>query len=244
NVSMRRDRLRLDPERTRVVLVDTADRLLTGFAEEAGDYAARTLRDRGVELRLGTSVAEVTADGVRLGDGSTIEAAAVVWAGGVTVDGTLVATMPVDRGRGGRVEVADDLSLVGHPEVSVVGDAAAVPRGRDQGTAPQLAQVAIQSGRHAAKQVLRRVEGVPTEAFTYKDKGIMATIGRRAAVAQLRRGPVIRGTLGWLAWLALHLLYLIGFRNRLVVMLNWTWRYFDWPAGPRLIVADVEVDTT
>jgi NADH dehydrogenase len=84
--------------------------------------------------------------------------------------------------------------------------------------------------------------GDATEPFTYHDKGIMATIGRRAAVAQLRRGPVLRGTAGWLAWLGLHLVYLVGFRNRIVVLVNWAWRYLDWPSGPRLIVADVERD--
>ncbi len=244
SVSIEHDRLRIDPDRTRVVLVDTADRLLAGFADPAGRYAADTLRRRGVEVELGAAVAEVRGDGVRMADGRWIPAAAVVWAAGVTVDGTLAATLGTVRGRGGRVLVEPDLSVPGHPTISVVGDAAAVPVGPgEERPAPQLAPVAIQSGRHAAAQVLRRIEGTPTEPFRYKDKGIMATIGRRAAVAQLRRGPVIRGTLGWLAWLGLHLVYLIGFRNRLVVMLNWTWRYFDWPSGPRLIVADVDMET-
>jgi NADH dehydrogenase len=88
--------------------------------------------------------------------------------------------------------------------------------------------------------MLRHIEGLPTEPFHYRDKGIMATVGRRAAVAQLARGPVIAGTLGWLAWLGLHLIYLVGFRNRLTVLVNWCWRYLDWPSGPRLIVADAE----
>jgi NADH dehydrogenase len=173
--------------------------------------------------------------------GEWISAAAVVWAGGVTVDGTLAGGLPVDHGRGGRVAVEDDLTLRGHPEVFVVGDAAAVPRapgGSDP--CPQLAQVAIQSGTHAARQILRRQAGRPTEPFRYRDKGMMATIGRRAAVAELPGGLVMRGTLGWLAWLGLHILYLIGFRNRLIVLLNWWWRYVNWPGGPRLIDADVD----
>jgi NADH:ubiquinone reductase (H+-translocating) len=242
-VAVRRDRLRIDPDRTRVVLLDVADRLLSGFSERAATYAEATLRNRGVDIRLGCRVAEVTGSGVRLADGTTIAAHAVVWAAGITVDGTLAASLPVPHGRGGRVVVEPDLSLAGHPEVFVVGDAAASPLGggRD-GLAPQLAQGAIQGGRHAGEQVLRRLSGRPGLPFRYRDKGIMATIGRRAAVAELRVGPVIRGTLGWLAWLGLHLVYLIGFRNRLVVLLNWTWRYFDWPSGPRLIVADVEAD--
>lgn len=241
NVAIHRDRLRIDPARTKVILVDVADRLLTGFGERAASYAEAALRGRGVDIRLGEEVVHVNGDTVRLADGTTIEAHAVIWAAGVTVDGTLAAGLPVHHARGGRVVVDPDLSLAGHPEVFVVGDAAAAPLGHGrQGTTPQLAQGAIQGGRHAGQQVLRRVNGEPSTPFSYRDKGIMATIGRRAAVAELPRGPVVRGTLGWLAWLMLHLVYLIGFRNRLVVMINWGWRYFDWPSGPRLIVADVE----
>lgn len=242
-VSIRRDKLRVDPYRARVVLVDAVDRVLTPFDEAASRYAERTLRDRGVAVRLAETVADITDAGVRLGSGEWIDAAVVVWAGGVTVDGTLAACLQEHRARGGRVRVEEDLSLPDHPDVWVVGDAAAVPTGaRDGAACPQLAQVAIQSGSHAARQILRRLEGQPTEAFRYHDKGIMATIGRRAAVAQLPGRPVIRGTLGWLAWLGLHLVYLIGFRNRLTVLINWFWRYLDWPSGPRLIVADAETD--
>ncbi len=243
SVAVRRDRLRIDPARTRVVLLDVAERLLTGFAERAGAYAADTLRARGVDVRPGQGVEEVHAGGVRLADGSTLAAHAVIWAGGVTVEGTLASTMGLPATRGGRLEVEDDLSVAGHPEVFVVGDAAAAPLGGGrQGVTPQLAQGAMQGGRHAGQQILRRLNGEPTVAFRYKDKGIMATIGRRAAVAQIPGLPVVRGTLGWLAWLGLHLVYLIGFRNRLVVLVNWSWRYFDWPSGPRLIVADVEAE--
>ena len=102
--------------------------------------------------------------------------------------------------------------------------------------------MAIQSGEHAGRQVLRRIEGRPTVPFRYHDKGIMATIGRRAGIAQLSVGVTLRGTLGWLAWLGLHLVYLVGFRNRLIVLVNWWWRYLDWPSGPRLIVADVDME--
>ncbi|HEV2427045.1 MAG TPA: hypothetical protein VGS61_02360, partial [Acidimicrobiales bacterium] len=141
-------------------------------------------------------------------------------------------------GPGGRCEVGPDLRVLGRDREWAVGDAAAVAsRGA---LCAQLAAVAIQSGRHGARQVLAAVEGRPSEPFVYHDKGIMATIGRRAAVAQLPRVGVVRGTLGWLAWLGLHLFYLIGFRNRLRVLINWAWRYFDWPSGPRLIVADAE----
>jgi NADH:quinone reductase (non-electrogenic) len=241
-VCVRRDRLRIDPQRSRVVLVDAGDRVLPAFRPAAGGYAAETLAARGVEIRLDTPVAEVLPDGVRFADGTFLRAATVVWAGGVTVDGTLAAALPASHGRGGRVDVGADLSIAGHPEVFAVGDAAAVPLGPGLEPAPQLAQVAIQSGDHAGRQILRRMAGEDTVGFRYVDKGVMAAIGRRAAVAQLRRGPVIRGTLGWLAWLGLHLVYLIGFRNRLTVLVNWFWRYLDWPSGPRLIVADAETE--
>jgi len=240
-VAITRDRLRIDAARTRVVLLDVADRLLTGFSPAASAYALASLRARTVDVRLGVRVDSVTRTSVHLADGTTIEADAVIWAAGITVDGTLAASLPGERGRGGRVPVQADLSLPGHPEVFVIGDAAAAPLGGGKkGTTPQLAQGAIQGGRHAGRQVLRRLRGEPTEPFHYRDKGIMATIGRRAAVAEVPGLPVIRGTLGWLAWLGLHLVYLIGFRNRLVVLVNWSWRYFDWPSGPRMIVSDVE----
>jgi NADH dehydrogenase len=243
DVAVRRDRLRIDPARSKVVLLEAGERLLAGFDPEASRYAQETLLSRGVDVRLRTPVAEVTLDGARLGDGEWITAAVVVWAGGVTVDGTLAASLPTPHGRGGRVTIEPDLSVTGHPEVFVVGDAGSVPWGPGRtDPCPQVAQVAIQSGRHAARQIALQLMGRPTVPFAYHDKGLMATIGRHAAVAQLRRGPILRGTLGWLAWLGLHLIYLVGFRNRVVVLVNWWWRYLDWPSGPRLIVADVEAD--
>jgi len=238
-VCIRYDRMRLDRTRVEVMLVDGASRLLVGFDEELGRYAAQTLRSRGVVVRLGTAVDTVTDDGVRLAGGERLDALVVVWAGGVTVEGTLAGSLAVAHGRGGRVAVGEDLSLAGHGEVFVVGDAAAVPVAPGgPAVAPQLAQVAIQSGRHAGRQVLRRRAGRPTEPFAYEDKGMMATVGRRAAVTQLPNGLVLRGTPGWLAWLGLHLVYLIGFRNRVIVLVNWCWRYLNWPGGPRLIDAD------
>ena len=243
SVAVRRDRLRIDPERSRVILVEAGPRLLPGFKEQASVYAADTLRSRRVDVRLQTPVAEVTGEGVRLGNGEWIMAAVVIWAGGVTVDGTLAASLPTPHGRGGRVTLQPDLSVAGHPEVFVVGDAGAVPWGpkRTEAT-PQVAQVAIQSGKHAALQIAAQLAGRPSTPFRYHDKGLMATIGRHAAVAQLRHGPIWRGIIGWLAWLGLHLVYLVGFRNRVVVLINWWWRYLDWPSGPRLIVADVDAD--
>jgi NADH dehydrogenase len=239
DIAIRRDGLRLDPERVRIRLVDVAPRLLTAFPESASTYAIKELRSMGVDVELGRSVVEVEQHGIRFADGERVDAAAVIWAAGVTVAGTLASHLTTNAGPSGRALVAPDLRVEGSENVWSVGDAAAIA---DEKSAfyPQLAPLAIQSGRHCAAQILRVLAGETTEAFRYHDKGIMATIGRRAAVAKLPNAGVIKGTIGWLAWLGLHLWYLVGFRNRLRVLINWTWRYFDWPSGPRLIVADAE----
>ena len=239
SITIRRDGLRLDPERVRVILVDLAPRLLTAFPDKASVYAAKELRKLKVDIQFGRSVVEVEEGAIRFADGERLEAAAVIWAAGVTAGGTLAHDLQATPGPGGRARVTPDLRLIETANVWAIGDAAAVPDARGE-FCPQLAPVAIQSGRHCAKQILRVLDGESTQPFTYRNKGIMATIGRRAAVAKLPHGGVVTGTLGWLAWLALHIFYLVGFRNRLRVMINWTWRYFDWPSGPRLIVADAE----
>ena len=205
-----------------------------------------------MEIRLGLGVEAVSTARVTLADGELVTASVVIWAAGVTVDGTVAAGLTEHRGLGGLVVVEPDLSLPGHHKVFVVGDAAAVPGAEgiapSQGHAepgdtrrflPQLAQVAIQSRDHAARQIVARLEGGPTTPFAYRDKGVMATIGRRSAVAELSSGMVFYGTIGWIACLALHLVYLIGFRNRVVVMINWAWHYFRWPSGPQLIMGVV-----
>lgn len=239
SIALRRDGLRLDRRRVRVVLVDLADRLLTAFPPSASGYAARELRALGVEVQFARSVVEVEERAIRFADGDRLETAAVIWAAGVTASGTLAHGLSVVAGPSGRAQVGSHLRCAGRDNVWAVGDAAAIPSNTSE-FCPQLAPVAIQSGRHCADQILHAVRGEPTTPFSYRNKGIMATIGRRAAVAKLPQGGVIRGTLGWVAWLGLHLFYLVGFRNRLRVLINWTWRYFDWPSGPRLIVADAE----
>ncbi len=239
DITIRRDGLRLEAAKVRIRLVDLAPRLLTAFPESAARYAKRELERMGVDVEFGRSVVEVESRAIRFADGERLDAAAVVWAAGVTANGTLASELEGPRGPGGRALVGADLLLVGSENIWAAGDAAAIPA-RPDGFLPQLAPVAIQSGRHCAAQILRVLDGEETTAFRYRDKGIMATIGRRAAVAKLPHAGVIKGTAGWLAWLGLHLWYLVGFRNRLRVMINWTWRYFDWPSGPRLIVADAE----
>jgi NADH dehydrogenase len=236
---IKRDGLQLDPTRMRVILVDMAPRLLTPFPEKASAYALKALERMGVEVQFGRSVVEVEEHAIRFADGERLRVAAVIWAAGVTANGTLASDVQDTAGPGGRIRVTSLLQLQGRTNMWAVGDSAAIPSG-DTTFYPQLAPVAMQSGRHVAQQIVRQLEGKPPLPFKFHNKGIMATIGRHAAVASLPKGPTIKGTLGWLAWLGLHLWYLVGFRNKLRVMINWTWRYFDWPSGPRLIVADAE----
>ena len=233
-IVVRRDGLQIDESKVRIVLVD-----LTAFPSPASTYTEKQLIAMGVDVQLGRSVVEVEEHAIRFADGERLETTAVIWAAGVTASGTLANELQEKPGPGGRALVSTDLRLLGSKNIWVVGDAAAVPQ-RAGAFCPQLAPVAIQSGHHCGRQILRVLRNEKTEPFHYRNKGIMATIGRNEAVAKLPGGVTIKGRAGWLAWLTLHLFYLIGFRNRLRVMINWTWRYFDWPSGPRLIVADAE----
>ncbi|MGZ4675801.1 MAG: NAD(P)/FAD-dependent oxidoreductase [Acidimicrobiia bacterium] len=231
-----RDFKHLDIRRARVVLVEMSDHLLGGFSSTSQDEAKRELEQRGVEVRLGTTIVKVAADAVHLGDGSVIPTATVVWAAGVKAN-PLGADLGLPLTRRGEITVAADLTLPGHPEVFVIGDLAAATD-RDGAPLPQLAPVAIQAGRHVARTIIRRQAGKRTKPFRYVDKGIMATIGRRSAVAELPLGIRFGGTLGWLSWLGLHLVFLIGFRNRVVVLVNWAWNYLKWDRGNRVILSE------
>ena len=224
----------LDVSRAKVVLVEMTDHLLGAFRPPSRDEAMVELRARGVELRLGTSIARVRADAVELADGTEIPTRTVVWAAGVRAN-PLGASLGLSTTPRGEVEVGPDLSVPGHTDVFVIGDLAAA-RDRNGEPLPQLAPVAMQAGRHTARTIARDIAGKPRRRFHYVDKGIMATIGRRSAVAELPLRIRFWGTLGWLSWLALHLVFLIGFRNRVVVLVNWTWNYFKWDRGHRVIL--------
>jgi NADH dehydrogenase len=226
----------LDVTRARVVVVEMADHLLPGFSPTSQAAALRTMLQKGVEVRFGTRLAAVTADGVEFEDGTSLPARTVVWTAGVRAN-PLAAVVPGAKGRGGTVPVNPDLSLADHPEVFVIGDLAAAA-GRGGEPLPQLAQVAIQGGRHTARTIRRRLAGRPGRRFRYHNHGIMATIGRRSAVAELPGGIHMEGTLGWLAWLGVHLMFLVGFRNRAVVLVNWGWNYLTWDRASRVIMAD------
>ncbi len=230
----RKDYPGLDVSRARVVLVEMQDHLLGPFTPPSRRHALDTLRSRGVEVRLGAKVASLTPTEVAFADGEVLPCQTLVWAAGVEAN-PLAAALGVTQDRGGRIGVHRDLQIVEHPGAWAIGDIAAA-RGRSDELLPQLAPVAMQAGRHVARQIARQLEGRPTEAFRYRDKGTMATIGRRAAVAELPGRIRLRGAPAWLAWLGLHLVFLVGKRNRASVILNWAWNYLTWDRGPRLIL--------
>jgi NADH:ubiquinone reductase (H+-translocating) len=223
----------LDAVSSRVVLVEMQDRLLSAFHPKLGAYARQALAVRGVELRFGESVKEIRAESVLLGSGEVMPCGLVIWAAGVGPCAlTEVLDLPKVRGR---VEVGSDLRVAGRDEVFAIGDMAALRSGTSADLLPQLAQPAIQEGRHIGLQIGRLLAGEAAVPFSYKDKGIMATIGRRAAVAELPHGIRLRATPAWLAWLGLHIVFLLGVRNRASVLLNWAWRYVSWRRGSRVI---------
>jgi NADH dehydrogenase len=226
----RRDYPNLDLRRARIVLVEKADRLLATFAPRLSTRAYRTLTSRGVEVMLGVGVDKAEPGAVHLSDGIRIDTATLVWTAGVRA--SPLAAGVDNHGPGGRVIVRPDLSLAGHPEVFAVGDIASI---EGDPSMPGVAQVAIQGGRHAGRMIAAQLDGQSTTPFRYRDKGSMATIGRHDAVAELPGGLRLTGTIGWLAWLGLHLLYLIGFRNRLNVLVNWTWNYLTYDRGSRIV---------
>ncbi|MGH9214538.1 MAG: NAD(P)/FAD-dependent oxidoreductase [Acidimicrobiales bacterium] len=240
-VVFRRDFPRLDVDRARIVLLEARDTLLPPFRPASQRHALKTLRARQVEVRLDDSVAEVGERDVRLSDGELVQAHTVVWAAGVRAN-PLAEVLGLATTRGGRIVVGDDLTVPDRPGVWAVGDVAAATARRGGDTLPQLAPVAMQSGAHVARQIGRQLSGRPTRPFRFHDKGTMATIGRRAAVAELPGGITLRGTLAWLAWLGLHIFYLAGLRNRASVMLNWAWGYLTWDRGPRLILRQPALD--
>ncbi|MGI9609172.1 MAG: NAD(P)/FAD-dependent oxidoreductase, partial [Acidimicrobiia bacterium] len=223
---------------TRVVLIEGQDRLLNGFADSLADNAQRTLEKMGVEVILGEQVAAVDAVSVTLGGGAAIPSKTVVWAAGIRAH-PLAAALGCETTRGGRIVVDEHLRLPDDPQVHVIGDVAASPIGPDEaGLAPQVAPGAIQGGQPVARLIAATVAGDAgsMEAFRYRDKGSMATIGRHAAVVEMPNGWTIKGFPGWVAWLGLHLIMLVGFRNRASVLVNWAWNYLTYDRGSRSVI--------
>lgn len=219
---------------TRIVLVEAADSLLSAMPDDLRQYALQKLLSMGVEVLLESRVVGATAETVELHGGSVIAARTLVWSAGVAAAGLAGHLQGVERGAAGRIVVQPDLSIKEHPEVFVIGDMACCI---DDGIPlPMMAPVATQQGAYAARAILAREQGVAEPPFHYRDKGSMATIGRSFAVA-VAGGFGFRGYIAWVAWLLLHLYYLIGFRNRMVVMMNWTYAYWFQERQVRLITA-------
>ncbi len=235
--SLRRDFRRIDPTTARIVLVEGTDRVLPGYPPELSARAEADLRRLGVEVRTGTMVTELKEGVVRMGEDS-IRAATVTWAAGVQAS-PLGGRTGTETDRAGRLLVEPDLSLPGHPRIYAIGDLSLFLSEEGE-PLPALAPVAKQQGEHTARNIVRQLNGEPTEPFTYRDKGSMATIGRGAAVAVLG-GRKITGFPAWLAWLFVHIAFLIGFRNRLLVFIQWAWSYLTWQRGARLITGTAAV---
>jgi len=226
-----RDYRHVRADAVRIVLLEAGPEVLPPFTPRLRARARRDLIHRGVDVRTGAQVTRITPDGVELMTGETIAARTTIWAAGIRA-APVTAELGLATGKSGRVRVDATLRVPGHPEVFAAGDIAVVD-GAER--LPQVAQVAIQQGEHAAANVLRSLRGEPCLPFAYRDKGSMATIGRSHAVAMIGRFQVA-GRLAWWLWLAVHLVMLIGFRNRLVVLVNWAWSYVTYDFGLRAIV--------
>jgi len=221
----------IDPTAARVILVEAAPRVLTPFDPSLSDAARRSLEQLGVEVRLGAGVTACDASGVSLG-AERIEARTIIWAAGVMAS-PVGQFLTAETDGVGRVKVEPDLSLPGHPDVFVIGDTA-LANGPDGTPLPGIAPVAKQQGKYVAALIKARVAGRMLPPFRYRDLGILATIGRKRAVAQLGKIKVT-GFVAWLLWSVAHIYFLIGFRNRLVVALSWLWYYVTFQRGTRLI---------
>jgi NADH dehydrogenase len=224
--------------KVRILLIEGRDQVLPAFPRRLGASAERVLRGRGIEVRLGVLVESAARDVVTLRGGERIPARTLIWAAGVKSGLVGAAGLPLSKS--GRIVVDEYLRVSGQERVFAIGDVAAVPwRG---GEMPMLSAPAIQEGRSVASNIVRLEQRRSLSPFRYLDKGIMATIGRKAAVAQL--GPLaLTGFIGWLAWLLVHLYFIIGFRNRLVVLIEWAWDYFRYDRPIRLIERAKEAKT-
>ena len=234
--TLAKDFRHIDPSQARVILIEGEPRLLAAYPEDLSASARKQLEDLGVEVRTGTRATKLSEAGVQV-NGEFIPCRVKIWAAGNNasfVGKTLGA--PVDRV--GRVIVNDDLTIPGHPEVQVIGDLANFPHQTGQ-PLPGISPVAMQQGRHAARNVLAMTQGRKPQRFRYWDKGTMATIGRNKAVADLRFMH-LSGLPAWLAWLFVHIVFLVGFRNRLVVLFQWAWAYLTFDKGARLITRNFQ----
>jgi NADH dehydrogenase len=229
--SLAKDFRHIDPSASKIVLLEGGPTVLSTFPESLRAAARRDLERLGVDVRTNTIVTRIGPGFVEAGE-ARIDAETVLWAAGVAAS-PLGRTLGVPVDRAGRVLINRDLTIPGHPDVFVIGDLASLagPSGRPL---PGVAQVAMQMGAHASRNIMRAVEGQPLRPFVYRDYADMATIGRASAVADFH-WMQLKGSIGWLAWLFVHIFNLIGFRNRIVVMVQWAWAYFTYQRAIRLI---------
>lgn len=236
--TLKREFRRIDPSQARVRLIEAGPRVLASFPESLSEKARQQLERLGVEVVAGTPVSAIDARGYTLGD-TFVPARTVLWAAGVAASG-LGALLGAQRDRAGRVQVAPDLSVPGHSEIFIAGDLASVHQ--DGKPVPGVAPAAKQMGSHVARAIRSRIAGQPAPVFRYRDFGNLATIGRMAAVVDLH-GFKLSGLLAWWFWLAAHVFFLIGFRNRLLVLINWAWAYWSYQRHARIILGQDESRT-
>jgi len=229
-----KDYPRLNIKDVRILLLEATDKLLPALPERLREAAGKRLWRKYVEVRFGATVADFDGRQARLKSGEIIPAQTVIWAAGVRA-APLAATLGLAPARQGRIPVEPTLQLAGHPEVFIIGDAAY--REQDGEPLPMVAPVAIQMGEWVARNIARQLRGQPLEPFRYHDQGTLATIGRNAAVAHVF-GLQLSGFPAWVMWLVVHIIQLIGFRNKLFVLLNWAWDYFFYERAARLITRD------
>jgi len=229
-----KDYPRLNIKDVRILLLEATDKLLATMPERLREAAGKTLWRKYVEVRFGATVADYDRTQIRLKSGEIIPAQTVIWAAGVRA-ASLATTLGLSAARQGRIPVEPTLQLAGHPEVFIIGDAAY--REQDGEPLPMVAPVAIQMGQAVARNIARQIQGKPLEPFRYRDQGTLATIGRNAAVANVY-GIQARGFVAWVMWLGIHIIQLIGFRNKLLVLINWAWDYFFYERAARLITRD------
>lgn len=234
---LKRDFRRIDPSHARVILIEAGPRILPQFTERLSAKAEKQLAGMGVEVRVAARVESMGEGYLTLADGSRIESQNMIWAAGVAAH-PLTRELGVEVDRMGRVKVNPDLSVPGHPEVFALGDMCCLI-GEDGKPVPGVSPAAMQMGRHAARLIENELKAggraaAPRPAFRYWNRGVMATIGRSAAVAEIG-GAQFSGWLAWVAWLFVHLIFLIGFRNRAAVLLQWTYSYFTYKLGSRII---------
>jgi NADH:ubiquinone reductase (H+-translocating) len=238
---LKSDFRRIDPTHARIVLIEAAPRILAHLSPELSASAQRQLAVMGVEVRTGAKVKNITLHRVELENGETLEAENIIWAAGVSAS-PLTQMLGVELDRAGRVKVQPDLSLPDHPKVFAIGDMALVLDGKGK-LVPGVSPAAMQMGRHVARLILDELEVGPGQAarpaFKYWDKGTMATIGRSAAVAKVGKLE-FSGFVAWVAWLFIHLIFLVGFRNKLAVLLQWAYSYFAYKRGARIVTGLTE----